>query len=343
MGAVTEWSRAARFFIITLYLGVFGLWLAGYLDRPNRARLVVRAYLVSALLSAAFTVAAELVSFPLHELFIGDNVRGKGLFKDPNVYGPFLIPIALIMAEEIFNPRLLRLRRSLKVASFLMLALGVLFSYSRAAWLNLTVGLLVLVVVVVVRRPDRKAVSLVLVLITAALTLAAAVVVSGSLGFLKERAKLQGYDTERFAAQDRGLSFGLHHIFGVGPGQFEVLSPVATHSLYIRSFAEQGVLGLAVIILIVLSTLVFALVNVVRGRDTYGISAAALLAAWCGLVCNSFFVDTMHWRHLWLVLGLIWAGAARTQLGSNWFRASALPVPGLPPVNGARSLDVRTD
>ncbi len=281
--AVTDWSRAGRFFIITFYLGMFALWLAGYLDRPERARLVVRAYLVAALLSAGLSVAASVVPFPFHAQFIGDRYRGRGLFKDPNVYGPFLIPIALIMAEEIFHPRLLRLRRSLKVAAFILLTLGVLFSYSRAAWLNLVVGLIVLVGVVVLRRPDRKAASLVLVLFSGAVTLAAAVVLTGRLSSLQERAKLQGYDTNRFAAQDRGLTYGLTHVFGIGPGQFEVLSPVASHSLYVRVFAEQGILGLLFIIVFVISTLVFALVNVARGRDTYGISAAALLAAWCGL------------------------------------------------------------
>jgi O-antigen ligase len=152
---------------------------------------------------------------------------------------------------------------------------------------------------------------LVLVLFLGALAIAGAVVVTGSLGFLKERARLQGYDTNRFAAQALGLKLGVSHPFGVGPGQFELLSPLATHSLYVRALAEQGVLGLLVIAALIISTVVFAVRNVVHGSDTYGISAAALLAAWCGLVVNSFVVDTMHWRHLWLVAALIWAGAMR--------------------------------
>ena len=160
---------------------------------------------------------------------------------------------------------------------------------------------------------------------------------------LKERAQLQGYDTSRFAAQDRGLTYGLTHVFGIGPGQFEVLSPVASHSLYVRVFAEQGILGLLFIIVFVISTLVFGLVNVARGRDTYGISAAALLAAWCGLICNSFFVDTLHWRHLWLVVGLIWAAAMRKQVLSGRFRARSPAVPRVQLSNGARTWDVQTD
>jgi hypothetical protein len=68
---------------------------------------------------------------------------------------------------------------------------------------------------------------------------------------------------------------------------------------------------LATILALIVATLVFAGRNAVIGRDTYGIGSAALLGAWCGLVANSAFVDTLHWRHLWLVAGLIWAGTMR--------------------------------
>jgi hypothetical protein len=59
-----------------------------------------------------------------------------------------------------------------------------------------------------------------------------------------------------------------------------------------------------------LLTLGFAARNAVLGRSTYGIGSAALLAAWCGLLANSLFIDTLHWRHLWLLAALIWAGTA---------------------------------
>ena len=60
---------------------------------------------------------------------------------------------------------------------------------------------------------------------------------------------------------------------------------------------------------VMLATLVLACGNVVRGQSTFGISSVPLLGLWVGLIVNSFFVDTLHWRHLWLVAGLIWAGA----------------------------------
>jgi len=311
MMAVLSWSAAGRFFLITLYLGVFSLWIAAYIDRPQRARWLVCAYLATGVLSAVFGSAALFVHFPGHTLLIGDERRAKALFKDPNVYGPYLIPIALILLEEIIQRRLLRLRRSVMILCFLALVLGVVFSFSRAAWLSLAVGLIVLIGVVAARRLDRRAISLVLVVFIGGLAIVGAVLSTGSLGFLKERAQLQSYDTHRFAAQARGLAVGLDHPFGVGPGQFDVISPLSSHSLYIRSLSEQGLLGLLVIVILVVGTFAYGVRNVISGSDTYGISATALLAAWCGLMVNSVFVDTLHWRHLWLVAGLIWAGAMR--------------------------------
>jgi len=45
------------------------------------------------------------------------------------------------------------------------------------------------------------------------------------------------------------------------------------------------------------------------GFASLNIGSTALLAAWCGILANSVFVDTLHWRHLWLVAGLIWAAS----------------------------------
>jgi O-antigen ligase len=86
---------------------------------------------------------------------------------------------------------------------------------------------------------------------------------------------------------------------------------VSTHSLYVRTLAEQGFLGLFVALALVGATLAFAARNAWRGYDLHGLSSLSLLAAWCGLLANSAFVDTLHWRHLWLVAALIWATTPR--------------------------------
>lgn len=304
-------GTAALFFGTTLYLALFGVWLTSHVDGRTRARRVLIGYLSAALISAALGVLAILGPIPGRSSLLFDG-RAEALFKDPNVFGPFLIPALLILLEETLTPRLLGASTRLKVAGVILLALGVLFSYSRGAWLNLAVGLVVMLAVLLMRRRSaRTATRMLALLFVVIVGGAAAIAITGSGSFLAQRAALQPYDAGRFSAQQAGIALGEHHPLGVGPGQFDVIEPLATHNLYVRVFAEQGPLGLLLLLALVLATFGFAARSVARGRDTYGIGSAALLGAWCGLLVNSAVIDTLHWRHLWLVAALIWAGAAR--------------------------------
>jgi hypothetical protein len=303
--------RAAQFLGITIYVLVFGLWLASIVTDAAIVRRIARWYVIGAVASALLSTLALIAPFPGHHLFTRIG-RAEGLFKDPNVFGPFLVPAALILLEEILTPRLFSWRRSTKVLSFLILTLGVLFSYSRSAWLNLLIGLAVMVLVLSFRsgagRSAARAVALVLV---ACVALGAVVSFTGSLTFLEQRAQVQSYDRGRFGAQSESVKWAVRHPFGIGPGQFENHAHIAAHSIYARALAEEGFPGIAVLVLLLLATLYWAGQNAILGRDTYGIGSAALLGAWLGALMNGFFVDTLHWRHLWLLAALIWAGSAR--------------------------------
>lgn len=306
----TDGARAVAYFAITLYLGVFALWFSAYVCSIRRARLILLAYLVGAALSAAVACLALVAPFPGASAFV-DGPRAQGLFKDPNVFGPFLVPAALILMEETVAPRLLRFRLSTKLLLLSLLTVGVVFSFSRAAWLNLAVGMLVLLVVLALRRGGgRRAMTMLVVSLVAGAALFGVVAATSSASFLTQRAGLQDYDVQRFGTQASGLEIAATHPLGIGPGQFEAVSELSAHSTYVRALAEEGVVGALLIFTLLLLTLGFAARNVVLGVDTYGIGSAALLAAWCGLLVNSSFVDTLHWRHLWLVAALIWAGTA---------------------------------
>jgi O-antigen ligase len=311
VAAAAELEPALRFLGITLYLLVFAVWLASYLRTPRRMRLVVGAYVAGAAATAGLSLLALLVAYPGHELLAGEtSSRVQGLFKDPNVFAAFLVPAALILFEETLRPRLLGLSRRTGVALLAVVALGILFAYSRAAWLNLAVALMVMLVVLSLRADAGRvaAGALALVAVVAAVA-GGAVALTGSAGFLQERARLQAYDSQRFGAQRGGLELAAEHPLGVGPGQFEIAMPVSAHSLYVRVLAEQGVLGLAVLVTLVTLTLALAIGNALAGRDAHGVGSAAALGAWCGLLANSAFVDTLHWRHLWMVAALIWVAA----------------------------------
>jgi MFS family permease len=100
------------------------------------------------------------------------------------------------------------------------------------------------------------------------------------------------------------------YVFGHGPGQTERALDLATHSIYGRSAYEQGVLGLILVSTLMLATLAFAWGLARRDAHVNGVGSAALLGSWLGLIASGFFIDTLHWRHLWVVAALIWVGAA---------------------------------
>src|SRR4051794_6124711 len=88
-GAV-QLGDAMRFFSITLYLCVLAVWLTCWMTSAARVRLVVGAYIAGAVVTCAIALGAVLgLPFPGSSALIGEGVRAQGLFKDPNVFGPF--------------------------------------------------------------------------------------------------------------------------------------------------------------------------------------------------------------------------------------------------------------
>jgi O-antigen ligase len=308
---VADVQRAAVFFAITLFLALFGLWLPGYVVSWERARLVVRGYLFAAVTSACLGVLALLGTIPGHDL-LTESDRSRALFQDPNVFGPFLVPAALILVEEIIRPRILSARLATKALLLGILLTGVLFSYSRGAWLNLAVGLVVLGLVISLREGLRRALSLAAIGVCIAVAVGGVVVATGSADFVAERARPQTYDAERFSGQRAGLQPAEEYPLGAGPGQYELVAGISAHSTYARTLGEEGILGAVALLALLGYTMLIAARSAVRGRGAFGIGSAALLGAWCGLLANSAFIDTLHWRHLWLLAGLIWAAGMRT-------------------------------
>ena len=322
-------GRALAFAIITLYLIVFGVWLAGFVRSVDRARLVVTGYLAAAVISAVLGSLALIVPFPGSETFLYEGVdRAKGLFADPNVFGPFLVPAALIVLQEAVEPRLLRFGRIWKVLLFAVLVVGVLLSFSRGAWLNLAVALVVMIGIFLVRRGGaRRIPALVAVIAAAAIGATGAISLAGSEEFIEERTAAQPYDAERFAAQGAGVAQAGEYPLGIGPGQFENVNRYAAHSTYVRVLSEQGALGFFTLVALMLATLVLGASNAARGRTAFGIGSAALLAAWCGILANSVVVDTLHWRHLWMIAALIWVASMQpVERGTLTAAASRRPL-----------------
>jgi O-Antigen ligase len=306
----SDWQRALRFEAITLYLLTLAAFLPSILARPTLVRRAAKAYIFMAAASAVVGALALEVGFPGSSVFVYQGSRVQALFKDPNVFGPFLVPPVVILLEELARPRLLgwTARRSAVMAA--LIAGGLLLSYSRAAMLNLGVAVATLIVVYAARRRGGKAAVRLVVgtglCVAACITLLFA---THSVSFFESRSHLQTYDQARFSTQDAGFKGATAHVFGFGPGQADINLSLAPHSVYARVAYEQGLAGLALLITLFLATLVVALRLAARDADLAGLGSAAMLACWVGVLANGFFIDTLHWRHLWLLAALIWTMA----------------------------------
>ena len=137
--------------------------------------------------------------------------------------------------------------------------------------------------------------------------------VTGSLAFLQQRSQIESYDQQRFGTQSSAFGRIGDYVLGHGPGQVERSLEISTHSLYARAAFEQGVPGLLLVVLLLVATLYCAVAFARADGDVHGIGSAALLGSWLGLIMSSFFIDTVHWRHLYVVAALIWLGYVTTR------------------------------
>jgi hypothetical protein len=309
LAATRTFSGSLRFLVTTVYLIAFAYFVKMYVTSFHAMRILLIGYLVSVAINVLLIVPGYLAISPFSELFLQYGLRAVGAFKDSNVFGPFCVLAILLLIDEILYPRLLPRFFLAKVLGVVVLTAAVFLSFSRAAWANLALALMIYFLFNVNRVFQIKSWNVltggVAILLVAIGSLRVAERLFGRTGlkeFLAWRTSSHDYDAYRFDRQREGIQAGLTHLFGVGPGTWDY-----AHSLYVRTFAEHGVLGLASILALigalVMSTFRRALDEVSK---PYGLSAKVVLACLVGLAVNSFVIDTIHWRYLWLILALAW-------------------------------------
>ncbi len=305
-------AAGALYFGITLFMLVSWMFLVGILTKYEERglRAVMLAFSAGGVVSALLAVFCYFNLAPLGEWVLYYD-RIKGFFKDPNVFAPYLV----IVAVYALHCALLRgtlWRRLLWSASSLIASVGVLLCYSRAGWMNYVVTLLLFFLFTSISKrgvgSSRR--SLVYFAIFAAIiagALAYAISIPQVSEVLSYRTEMQAYDADRLDNFIAALRLGLNNPLGVGPGQSFLLLDYATHNLYLRAFSENGVIGFLSFTAFALATLMRSLVLSQKAANLIQRSLFALVAAaLCGTLLNSFTIDTLHWRHLWLLLALGW-------------------------------------
>jgi len=294
-------SASFRFLMITSYVLVLFMFVRMYAINPQAMRWLLIGYTIAAI-SNAIPVVLGFFGVSLPILVVAWSTRGVGFFKDANVFGPFLAVGAFWLVDWVIHQPKQRSEYALLLVAALVMGIGAMLSLSRGAWINMFLcGCLYLMFLL--HHSPKKGLFLIAI---GLLLILAALAVFQSLGLndvIVAHSHLQDYDRLRFNIQREGLITGFTSPLGVGPAGW----PNA-HSLYVKTFAEQGFLGL-VALCILIGGLVFPLAKQAlnkRGK-TNMITAGVLLAIIAGQLVNSLVIDSIHWRHLWVVFGLAWA------------------------------------
>jgi hypothetical protein len=301
----------------SIYLGIAAL-LFGCLfcdGDLTRLKILRRSYLLAALIATAAGYAGFFHLVPHYDMFL-DNDRVSATFKDPNVFGPFLIfPLLLLIVG--FMTRGVRLGGLLIAAALLG---GLFLSFSRGAWMHFAVSAIVAAALLFAVTPEpRMRTRIVLFGIGAAVVVALVVTALISIDSVRDlffvRAKaIQPYDIGpggRFWEQRLALGQILEHPNGLGPFEFSRLFGTQQHDVYMQGFLVYGWLGGTAYLTLILVTLAVGLRAAIIATpwQTYLIAA---FAAFLGEAFEGFIVDTDHWRHFFLLLGLVWGLTAAT-------------------------------
>jgi hypothetical protein len=166
-----------------------------------------------------------------------------------------------------------------------------------------------------------------------ALLIAALLSLDAVAGLFKQRISFdQSYDigeTGRFGRHLLGALLALDVPLGIGPLQFAHYFPEDPHNSYLNAFMSGGWLSGACYLTLVLLTLAFGARPLFQ-RTPWQPTYVVVYSAYVGVALESAIIDSDHWRHAFLLLGLVWGLIVASQACVNRRRDRPLAalVPG---------------
>jgi O-antigen ligase len=330
------------YYAVSGFLAVSSVFFAAVLGaNPRLYRTVVNAWVAAALATVALGVAGY---FGLTgELFTKFD-RAAGGFEDPNVFGPFLaFPFALLVRRALTR----RLGGALVSGALaLVVFVGIFLSFSRAAW-GLA-ALAAIMVAVVLFATERNAMAraryvglAVAGIVAVAVLLAAALSIPAVSELFEQRAQLvQDYDAEhlgRFQRHAIGFNMMLERPLGIGALEFGKIYGEDEHDIWLKCLTTYGWLGFAAYLALSLWTLLAAFPLLFRTSPLQPVVQVAYIV-FVGHLLIAAVIDIDHWRHVYLLTGMLWGAiaadrsAAQFRLAERRFGRSLSAGPPLRPI-----------
>ena len=322
-------GKAPLYMAVSGFLGFSAVFIAAVVeDRPSRLKLIFQGYTAGAVVTALLGILGYFELIPHGEIFTRYG-RAMGAFQDPNVFGPYLVLPALYLTHGILTRRL----RSAgpRLAALLVLALGIFLSFSRAAWALLAFSVVLLVFLMLLKeRSGAFRLRIVVLSIVAVFAIVGGLVLALQIPqvahLFDTRAHLeQSYDVAEFGRFERhrlGFALALSKPLGIGPEQFGVRFGEDPHNIWLKTLMAYGWLGFVAYATLIACTLAFGFRLLLRDRPWHPYLATAYIA-FLGHVLIGDVIDTDHWRHFYLLLGIIWGCSALEVRHLRDMRASA--------------------
>ncbi len=312
-------AKSVTFAFISVYMAFTAIFFAALVAKNpfDRLRTIRSGYVAAGVFAAMLGILGYFNVAGLSEHFtLYDGARASGPFKDPNVFGPFLVPPIVWLIQDLLLRRGAGLLRT--VAPMTLMVLALLFSFSRGAWGAAVASVVLMTALTFLTTSSwalrrRIVVVSVIVLAGVVVMLAVALSVPEIRDMFFERASLvQYYDAGemgRFGNQLRSLPLLLERPFGFGPLQFRHFFPDDPHEMYVNAFASYGWLG-GLSFLAFTTTTLYVGWRLVFVRSPFRDAAIPIWACLFVQMIQGLQIDTDHWRHLFLLIGALYGLAA---------------------------------
>jgi O-antigen ligase len=319
MNQMDDVGEIPLYLAVSLFLALTGVFFAAVLEsRPDLYKLIFWAWTAAAIATSALGIVGY---FGLTGEMFTLYGRAAGAFKDPNVFGPFLVLPAVFMLQQMLTGRASSM--PLHAAILVFLTAGIFLSFSRGAWglfmfsaLAVTGGLYLSSTSNLFRLRIILMGFVALVLLGVALVVA--LQIPAVFDLFSERAQLaQSYDTARlgrFARYVVGFQMAMEHPLGIGPLEFGQTFGEDTHNIWLKSLLDYSWLGFAAYLTLIVWTIAGGFRILFRDRPWQPFLLTAYVV-FIGHVLLGTVIDTNHWRHFYLLLGMIWGAMA---LEARW-------------------------
>ncbi len=310
-----SYEDGPMFLAVTGFLVLTSFFFASLVAEDHRRlKLITNAYIAAACATSILGILGYFYLVPgANELFTRWG-RATGGFEDSNVFGPFMIaPVGFLFYGILVGEKGSNI---IRIGALLILAFGIFIAFSRAAWaltILTMIGIFITVFINTRGRAGRMRLFMLLGLAGAAIValLIAALSLDAVSSLFSERAQLvQNYDggrDGRFYRHIEGFKFVFNHPLGLGPLEFGRIYFVGgdPHNIYLKSFTAYGWLGGIIYPIFVIWTLIKAAPLLFLPRPWQPVLIVCFVT-FVGHQLVGMVIDLDHWRHYFLLIGLLW-------------------------------------